>query len=150
MEEFAIFLSSSVVGGFVVALVAARNSDRNIQIVNITQERAKWRDQIRRNSLEVYRAAVADNDSNKLEELRLELSLNFNPSSEEDNAILKVITDLKDVETRDEKLTEFSGRVALLLKHDWDRSKHEAKPFFFGGCSPKRKTYAEWIKEKTC
>ena len=142
--DFAVFLSSSVVGGLVAGFVALRNSERKIQIENVTQERAKWRDKIRIKSIEVYQAAVADYSAN-LMELRLEFSLNLNPFDNEDNAILDAIVSLKVSENRKMKLAEFSERVALLLKHDWERAKFEAKPWFFRCSAPKRTTYAEWL-----
>ncbi|WP_404361603.1 hypothetical protein [Methylotuvimicrobium sp. KM1] len=143
--DFAVFLSSSVVGGLVAGFVALRNSERKILIENVTKERAKWREKIRIKSNEVYKAAEAD-ESAKLLELRLEFSLNLNPFDNEDNAILGAIVNLKVSENREIKLAEFSERVALLLKHDWERAKFEAKPWFFRCYPPKRTTFAEWLK----
>jgi len=142
--DFAVFLSSSLVGGLVAGFVTLKNSERKIQIENVTQERAKWRDKIRIKSNEVHQATVDDNAA-KLAELRLDFSLNLNPLDKEDHNILEVIADLKASENQDTKLAEFSDRVALLLKHDWERAKHEAKPWFFCCSPPKRKTYAEWL-----
>ncbi len=141
--DFTAFLSSSVVGGLVAGFVALRNSERKIQIENVTQERAKWREKIRIKSIEVHQAAVADNSA-KLAELHLEFSLNLNPFHQEDKEILAVIATLKNRDTLGVKLSEFTDRVALLLKHDWERAKHEAKPWLFRWCPPKRTTYAKF------
>lgn len=145
--DFTVFLSSSVVGGLVAGFIALRTSERKIQIENVTQERAKWREKIRSKSMEVHQAAVAC-DSTKIAELHLEFSLNLNPFDQEDEGILAVIDTLKNRDTLDVKLSEFTVRVALLLKHDWERAKHEAKPLLFRWCPPKRATY-EKFKGKT-
>lgn len=145
--DFTAFLSSSVVGGLVAGFVALRSSERKIQIENVTQERAKWREKIRLKSLEVHQAAVAGN-SEKLSELHLEFSHNLNPFHQQDNDILAVITALKNLDTLDINLPEFTDRVALLLKHDWERAKYEAKPWFFRCHPPKRTSYEELRKIK--
>ncbi|MDP2829541.1 MAG: hypothetical protein Q8O37_13145 [Sulfuricellaceae bacterium] len=141
--DFTIFLTSSVVGGLVAGFVALRNSERKIQIENVTQERAKWREKIRAKSNEVHRSAVVS-DAPKLFELLLEFSLNLNPFDPEDGAILTVIKELNVSDGREAKLAEFAERIALLLKHDWERAKHEAKPWFFRCCKPERTTYGEF------
>jgi hypothetical protein len=141
--DFTIFLSSSVVVGLVAGFVALRSSERKIQIENITQERAIWREKIRIKSVEAHQAAVAGN-SVKLTELHFEFSLNLNPFHQEDKDILAVIVALKNRDTLDIKLSEFTDRVALLLKHDWERAKHEARPWFFRRCPPERTTYAKF------
>ncbi len=138
--EFASILSSSVVAGLVAALVAFRSGERRIQIENITQERAKWRDKIRTIALEVHKAACAS-DKNRLAELHLQFAMNLNPTDNEDQAILFVIGALGDQDTREERLAEFSDRVALLLKHDWQRAKLEVKPWFLRWRAPKRICY---------
>lgn len=140
--DFTAFLSSSVVGGLVAGFVALRSSERKIQIENVTQERAKWREKVRIKSLEVHRAAVAGNPE-RLSELSLEFAHNLNPLHQQDKDILAVIAALKNRDTLYVKLPEFKDRVALLLKHDWERAKHEAKPWFFRFRSPKRTSYEE-------
>lgn len=141
--DFTAFLSSSVVGGLIAGFIALQTSERKIQIENVTQERAKWREKIRSKSMEVHQAAVAS-DSTKIAELHLEFSLNLNPFDHEDEGILAVIDTLKNRDTLDVKLAEFADRVALLLKHDWERAKHEAKPLLCRWCPPKRATYEKF------
>jgi hypothetical protein len=106
------------------------NNSRNVKVDNITKERAKWRDKVRDRSLDVQKATHTKNEA-WLSELYLEFSLILNPWDDEDRAILNLICQLKD--GPDEMLlSEFADRVSLLLKHDWDRAKWEAK----GGDSP--------------
>ncbi len=119
--------SSAVVSAIVTAFVSRRNSERAIQIENITKERAKWRDKIRRLAIGVYRAA-AGSDGVKLNELSLSLRLNLNPTDPEDIAIIAAVSRLVSSSHADEGIIrEFSVRIALLLKHDWERAKLEAK-----------------------
>jgi hypothetical protein len=77
-------------------------------------------------------------NATKLSELLQTFSHNLNPSDSEDQSILASISKLKSSNTFEGDLSEFSGRIALLLKHDWERAKHEAKPWFFRWKSPKR------------
>jgi hypothetical protein len=150
MEPQTVFnpVIAGVVAGIVAALVAAyasrRNSERAIQIENITKERAKWRDKIRCLALEVQQAATEMNRV-KLAELRLGFCLNLNPFDTEDDAIIAVISKFSWNKAVDEKnLTEFSDRLALLLKHDWERAKHEAKLFHFRR-APVRTPYEKFL-----
>ncbi len=119
--------TSAVLSAFVTGFVARRTSERAIQIENITKERAKWRDKVREQALAVHRA-VRQKDAAALGELRLSLSLNLNPTDLEDVAILSAVTAMANATTPDERAgQEFGDRIALLLKHDWDRAKNEAK-----------------------
>lgn len=137
--------TSAVVSALVTGFVARRNVERAIQIENITKERAKWRDKIREQALAVRKAAV-DLKSVELKNLRLTLSLNLNPTDTEDRAILAVVDKLaKSQKASEEDILQFSDRVALLLKHDWDRAKCEAnreEP-------PRRMTYKQFQKVHT-
>jgi len=146
--SFATFLSSSVVGGLIAGFVTLRRGERKIQIENVTQERAKWRNKIRAKALEVHHAANSGN-SDDLAELVLNFALNLNPLDEEDRAILMVIKSFSIQENQKEKLDEFSDRVSLLLKHDWDRAKHEAKPGIFWWRKPRRTTFAQFKANST-
>jgi len=136
--------ASTVVSALVAGLFAERSSKRAIQIENITKERAKWRDKIRELTLAVHKAATQKNRA-LLKEQRLNLSLNLNPIDTEDTAILTAIDKMTLSEQLDEKmLQEFSDRVALLLKHDWDRAKVEAKQADFSS----RINYTDFIAGK--
>ena len=57
----------------------------------------------------------------KLGVLRARLTLHLNPHDPEDQGILNVI-----VSNPTNGGEEFTQRVALLLKHDWERAKYEA------------------------
>ena len=65
-------------------------------------------------------------DSENLIELkksRAFFEIRLNPFDEEDQAILQTLKEIADGQYN--KLDEFQGRIALLLKHDWERSKTE-------------------------
>lgn len=130
-------LSSAVVSALVAAFVTLWTSQRKIQIENITQERAKWREKIRTNAQLVHQAAMAKEEG-ELSELLLVFELLLNPRDDEDLRILESIDRLKRVEKPELRLPEFSKRVAYLLKHDWERAKHEAKPWFLSLAPPRR------------
>ena len=125
---FTELFSSAVLSAMVAALVTLRSSERKIEIENVTQERAKWREKIRLNALEVHRASVANN-APKLSELHLTFEHMLNPLDSEDNGILASICRLNCLAESKAELAEFSKRIALPLKHDWDRAKLEASPW---------------------
>jgi hypothetical protein len=128
METFQVILTSSVISAFVAAFVTIWNAQKKISIENITQERAKWREKVREKTLDVHNAIIGENDE-KLQRLKVEFSIILNPSDPEDNAILqsiKVANSGEELKQSD----EFSKRIALLLKHDWERAKLEAGSIF--------------------
>lgn len=142
--ETTLLLSSSVLAGLIAALVAIRASERKIQIENVTQERAKWRAKIRELSLAVHQSVATGNNA-RLGELVLEFSLVLNPLDEEDNAIPDLIYKLTNTSEKSELLLEFRERIALLLKHDWQRAKHESYSWFYKN-PPNRMTYSDYKK----
>lgn len=145
--------AASLIGALIGAAVSLRTSARNIKIDNITKERAKWRDRVRKKSLRVHEEAV-NRDAPALNELHLQFTLILNPCDEKDRAILASIRQLRD--TPDEPhLTEFAVRVALLLKHDWERAKWEAEDNWLKSLDPdgerkpepSRMTYEEYLRK---
>ncbi|MDY0384729.1 hypothetical protein [Trichlorobacter sp.] len=142
--ETTLLLSSSVLAGLIAGLVAIRASERKIQIENVTQERAKWRAKIRELSLAVHQSATTGNNA-RLGELVLEFSLVLNPLHEEDQAIPELIYQLTNTSEKSNLLLEFRERVALLLKHDWERAKHESFSWFNKN-TPDRMTYSDYKK----
>ncbi|HFD4079247.1 TPA: hypothetical protein ACF3XT_002017 [Vibrio parahaemolyticus] len=142
MEEFAIVLSSGVVAGLVAGLVTLRTTERKIAIENITQQRQIWRDKVRDKAKSVTEAFYNKNIS-QLSILTTEFSHLLNPLEDEDNKIILLISDFHSGDFCGDKHTEFVKRIALLLKHDWERAKHEAKPWFYRCKEPKRTFYTK-------
>ena len=143
--SLAVVLTSTVVAALVAGLVSLRVSERRIAIENITQERAKWREKIRSNSAEAC-AAISASDHRAISRLQSAFSLLLNPHDAEDRAIVQSIVPSNDLLDQSK---EFTDRIALLLKHDWERAKHEARPRFFRGKAPERTTYAAYLTELT-
>jgi hypothetical protein len=115
---------AALVGAAIGAAASLRTNARNIKIENITKERAKWRDKVRKIALAVQKDAVKP-DATALEEHHLQFSLILNPFDNEDCGILRLIREFKS-DASESRLTEFADRIALLLKHDWERAKWEA------------------------
>jgi hypothetical protein len=146
---FVDILSSSVVGAVVGGFVALRTNERNIQIENITKERAKWRDKIRRDATSAC-APTAIKEGVELEKLRMAFSLNLNPLDVEDNGILKCLDRFSNEYSKNEALKEFTLRLSLLLKHDWERAKYEAKSWIYHATrqAPIRTRYDDFVLKK--
>jgi hypothetical protein len=117
--------SSAVVAAVIAGIVTLRTTARNIKVEHVTKERAKWREKVRAKAIQVHRAAV-NNEWGRVAELRLVFTLILNPFDQEDQAILNLIGTLETTELKEAALREFGDRVALLLKHDWERAKSEA------------------------
>lgn len=73
-----------------------------------------------------------------------QLTLNVNPFDGEDIALIQAAEQLGTAEDKDAQVKEFTERMALLLKHDWDRAKREARPWFFRGNEPRRIPYSKY------
>ncbi len=120
-------LVSGAIAALISGWVSLRNSARVIHAEYITGERAKWRDKVRCVALNIHEAALAE-DSKRLAELLLELTLFLNPKDAMDLEIVNLVRNLQISQTAPR--AEFGQRIALLLKHDWDRAKREAQPLF--------------------
>lgn len=124
-------LLTALVASGITALATWGVARRQIKAQYITAERTKWRGDIRRLTLRVRRA-ILDQDQIRLDELKDELRILLNPSDPEDKKILCCMK----VGSGTEK---FVGRIALLLKHDWERVKLESGfPFMSCFAKPKR------------
>lgn len=142
------FLSSSVVSALVAALVALRSNERKIHVENVTQERAKWRKAMRELADAIVKAARTEN-SQQLELHCAQLALNLNPFDSEDQALVQAAKSLTAIENRDVQVQQFTDRMALLLKHDWERAKREAQPWFFRKKEPRRVPYLEYDSQES-
>lgn len=138
-------LLAAIIGGIIGAISAQSIVQRRIQIENVTQERAKWRDKIRSLTPEVHNAIMMRNGTlraQKLERYQNIFRTLLNPSDREDKEIISVIGLAPGHQNgQDEQAKEFGKRVSLLLKHDWERAKEEVKHPLFQCCEPKREGY---------
>jgi hypothetical protein len=129
--------------------VALRTNERNIQIENITKERAKWRNKIRRDANSAC-APSAMKEGAEFEKLRMAFSLNLNPLDVEDNGIMECLEKFPNEYSKNEALKEFTIRLSLLLKHDWERAKYEAKSWIYHVFrrAPMRTRYDDFVLKK--
>lgn len=134
MDEF---LTALVASG-ITALATWGVARRQIKARYITAERTKWRGDIRRLTLKIRRA-ILDQDQIRVDELKDELRIRLNPSDPQDKKILCCMK----VGSGTEK---FVGRIALLLKHDWERVKLESGfPFMSWFVKPRRLELGERV-----
>lgn len=133
----------AVVGVFFTAFIALRNNNKNLLIKTVTEERAKWRSELRNTCAEfsklVYEQANDTSARNKprIIELKAHIKLRTNPSDKPkhklDQDILKelqeIVNELDTEYDKNEiikKLIKLESNVQLLLKQEWDKSKGEA------------------------
>lgn len=145
MEVIPLILGSSFLAGVVGSWMTAQIANRKIEIENITQERAKWREKIRENAIEVSKSILEGNEE-ELSRLRSKFMLLLNPLDKEDNGIIASIQIANEGQDPKSIEKEFTQRVSLLLKHDWERAKFEALPWHqkCGEKDPSRKMYEEY------
>lgn len=130
-------ISSSVIGAFISSLVIKLNNDRNLKLKYITEERQKWREQIK----DKVSLIISDSYSNNNELLKIatSLQLSLNPNDPNDQKITLCLDQiLQDPSNSTEKL-RLRKMIVQLLKHDWDRAKREATTCKIPFKYPKRK-----------
>ena len=155
----------SFLGGALVATIGAISmlaaTQRRIQMDNVVEERAKWRDKIRCLTSEVHEA-IMEKDPVKRRTSILQLKVKFcivlNPYDCKDKKILESMDDIykcdcgdgcKCAKTRKEKSDKFSKRISRLLKHDWERAKEEVKHPIFQWWIPERGERKSNCSQKT-
>ena len=139
MMEWIKIFASGTVAALITMFVTWRIAAKRIVIENITQERAKWREKVRARALLVHDAMIKRNGE-YLDRYRSEFRALLNPQDCEDKGIIQCI-ELPPNGGELERAEEFAERIALLLKHDWERAKHEAKTIPFLRYKPKREPY---------
>lgn len=130
MEHIEIWkMLATILVAFITAWFSVSINNKKIEIENVTQERAKWREEIRRLSAEVSEVMLSGKDeNNQLANLRSKFMLRLNPIDKLDTEIIQLIK-IGD-KNLEENEHEFTIKVAALLKHDWERAKFEAKPWY--------------------
>jgi len=141
--DLATVLSSAVLAGVVAGLVTLRTTERKIAIENITHQRQLWREKIRDVALRINTSYI-NGEKNNLSSHYIEVQLLLNPEDSNDKEILDTIW--KMVENSEEKNLhiKLSEQLSLLLKHDWERAKAEAKPFQFNIVGITRVSYQKF------
>jgi hypothetical protein len=114
-------ISSAVVAALVSSIISLLASERRLAAENVIQERKNWREHVRDIAEDVYHEIMSgESDQNKFQELRAKLALRLNPHDPDDQEILALV-----VPGDAARADEFNQRVALLLKHDWERAKRD-------------------------
>ena len=115
----------ALVSAIITAVVTWSIAQRQIAVENVTKERAKWREQIRDLASQIYDALSSPiEDKKQIQKLTMRLTVLLDPHDKRDQQILNLLDDLNNITEKTKK--DFIHGVALLLKHDWERSKLEA------------------------
>ena len=128
-ETFEILLSSTLIAGFISALVTLINNKKNNNLKYITEERKAWRVEIRnivdelentnyynRNKI-LQRLKVRINPYGKIDDMKSHDSHIWDVIGEIENA-----SSDKEYKAKKEKLVIY---LSFLLKYDWERAKKE-------------------------
>jgi hypothetical protein len=120
-------ISLTAIAGWIGLFLGVRKDERAVHIKQITEERAKWRNNIR-----IYAAEAAEIYSgqepvkSEIAKLRVKLVTSLSPKSNSD----KKLIDKFDLLDSSVSLVVFTELVSLLLKHDWERVKWECTPIY--------------------
>lgn len=139
-------ISLAAVTGWIASLFALRKDERAVYVDQVTKERAKWRDNMRKVTEEISQA-FHDNKATavpgKVAALRGRLVTSINPKDDKhDDQILAHFDEL--FAGRESDLDVFTKRIALLLKHDWERVKWDCMPIYEKVCNRFSKKQREW------
>ncbi|WP_144030243.1 hypothetical protein [Burkholderia sp. AU6039] len=137
-----VVLTSTVIASVLSVFSTMHVTGRNALTDNVIKHRANWRDMLRAIARELTEA-VGTGNVRAIRVLRNQLALNLNPVDQEDQALVDAVRALESCSSteRHRKMEEVEQRIALLLKHDWERAKWEAALFHFARRMPKRIRY---------
>ncbi|EGR3111683.1 hypothetical protein DNG97_24390 [Vibrio parahaemolyticus] len=134
----------AVAGVIFTAWIALQNNNKNLLIKTVTEERAKWRSELR-NACAEFVKLTSEHVGNanvtntpRIRELKTHLQLRLNPSQDEkhklDQDIIQIIKDIVSgldaagsKQTILDNLNDLELYVQQLLKAEWEKSKKEAK-----------------------
>lgn len=127
-------LGSIVISAIISSIISVIISNKKNKLKYITNERQKWRKDIRQLSARIFKLlnenkSLTNEQQNKLDNLKFKLRLRLNPTDDYDEKIVNIIEKLKS-DFSDEQMDDFKEMVSRLLKHDWERSKLETKVWF--------------------
>jgi hypothetical protein len=135
-------LGAAATGAAISAFATMRVASRNIHVDNVTKERTKWREHVRELS-DKLAMATRNGELREVQRLRCRFQLRLNPQDEADRSIISSIDRIVTAPAthRLVALEEVTARVALLLKHDWERAKYETRFWITRGKAPQRVAY---------
>lgn len=118
----------TIITAIITAIVTVYISGRKNYNDVVAEERKKWRASIK-NTLE----KLDFHNPDEVEKAIVFLNLNLNPFDDADKAIIDQFIHLKEniaddlIQKQDKK--DIICNVSYLLKHDWERQKHESSLF---------------------
>lgn len=130
-----------VVSGIASAILTSLLTQKKIKAESVVAERTKWRESIRSLSKQIHTASSTKN-MDSLGALKHELILRLNPFDGMDLEITQLIEHFNESSVSEEFISEFTARISLLLKYDWEVAKYETN-FFFYPFKPKRLPYVK-------
>lgn len=136
MDTVTLIFTSTVVSAIVTALFGYFSSKRQNTLKYITEERKKWRDEMRVIAEEVEQSEH-DNINEKLTKIKVRINAygsTLETDYQRDGHIWKLIRELEKGEESKEifekKKRMLIDYISLLLKADWERSKVEVRGAF--------------------
>jgi hypothetical protein len=124
-------VSFTAVAGWIGSFFALRKDERATQIEQVTKERTKWREGIRRLLEDIAASYILNKQTAQPEKVainRAKLAAALNPKDPNDKELLQYYDALFKGEK--DNFNAFVTRIALLLKHDWERVKWECTPIY--------------------
>ena len=140
VEIFLAIIGSGILSTIVGGIFNTITYDRNIEIKNITDERAKWRESLRTYSVDF----LDTNNINERTRIRNNIALKLNPEDQFDRTIILIMDKIQQTSVNEKVKYSINGEeqgmitldvllielIQVLLKYDWERSKRESKPFY--------------------
>jgi hypothetical protein len=150
----------TILGAAVTAFATLRVAARQIRIDNVTKERTKWRSRLRKLATRLS-DAVEHGNLPSIRRITHDIQLRLNPCDPKDQEIVEVLRKLSAAASEEQAalLEEVIARLALLLKHDWERAKVETRfwaarkaeriPYISSTTTPAPQATGEAKKSKT-
>ena len=123
------------------AVASVITSRKTLLAQNVTAERAKWRDKLRT----AIEQAFTSRNRAGWRALWLTLNVNTNPFDPEDRLIVSRVRQLATAGRNPALEDELIDRLALLLRHDWDRAKYEAGDDVLPARRMAYDDYVQWV-----
>lgn len=134
--------------GVAVGFLAFRKDERTVQIAAVSAERTTWRRALRALAAEIAEfqlSPVQASMPGRIWKLRAKLATSLNPKDPLDVEILEHFDRLFFQDATD--MDVFIERIALLLKHDWERVKADSLPLHVALWRAIWRTPPEWKNE---
>lgn len=124
IETLLVSLFSGFAGSLITASITKSINEKNQKLKYVTEERQKWRAEIREETTKLAKNLFYNesNNESELERIKAFFKIRLNPIDDYDKDIIKKLENIN----RD-TINDFVLKISCLLKHDWERAKKEAK-----------------------